>query len=213
MEDEGEEFVILKYDSDDNSVLNHYGMCAMWGAFFTANNVNWDEVAEELEDDLGGSRDWATYSESDNRIRIHIHSSYIVYGTYDYKVEDIDIIAEYSNDGVLVAYGFSYDKETIISIHLVNAFWIQYQVFVVIGIIALGAVIVVIIYFTAIRTPKVKDKALSSAPAPAAKPEEMSPEAAKIEEKKPEGELICPYCGKKNTAEGKFCEYCGKTME
>ena len=48
MEDEGEEFVILKYDSDDSSVLNYYQACAMWGAYFTATNVNWRNVVAEL---------------------------------------------------------------------------------------------------------------------------------------------------------------------
>lgn len=211
LEDSGEEFVILKYDSYDNSVLNHYQMCAMWGVFFTANDVDWAEVVKELNDDLGGSKDWATYSES--RIRIHIHEADYDYQEHEYKIKEIDINSEYTNEGVLEYYKFEYDGETIITLQLVNAFWVQYWVFVIIGIIALGAIIVVVLYFTAIRKSKVIEKVPPSAQAPAAKPEEKSPEAAKLEEKNPEGELICLSCGKKNTAVGKFCEYCGKTIE
>jgi len=188
IEDKGGEFVILNYDSGDKSVINYYGMCAMWGAFFTANNVDWDEVVEELDDDLGSSN-WASYR--GNLITIGIQSTH-----YDIYIE-----TEYTDDGILKYYRFRYDHEDIIKLELVNAFWIQYWVFVVIGIIALSAVIVVVIYFTAIRTSK--EKVPPSVQAP----------AAKFEEKIPEGELICPSCGKKSTSGAKFCEYCGKTME
>ena len=105
-----------------------------------------------------------------------------------------------------------YDSETLITFELVNAFWVQYTLLVIIGIIALVAIVLLVVYFSFIykKTPK---EVAPSSPTPAvAPPIGKTPEPEKIEEKPVEG-MFCPYCGSKNAAGSNFCEYCGKNLE
>ena len=165
-----------------------------------------------MNDDLSGEG-YATYNSYDNSIRIHIYEQDYDDYAEGYEIEEADIWCEYNSDGILEHYRFDYDQETIITLDLLNAFWIQNWLYVVLGIIALVAIVVIVVYFSVIYQKKPKEVAPSApAPAVAPTPVEETPELEKIEEKPGKG-VFCPYCGSSNTAGSNFCEDCGKNLE
>ncbi len=152
LDEEGEEYIILKYEPDDPSILNHYVDCALFGAFYVATNVDWKEVLEELNDYEGGEYE-ATYNEYENSIKITIYEDYLILDDQKYEVGTIDVWCDYTNNGILEFYEFEW-KDTIIKLELRgsrDSFWINYWLWVIIGIIALAAVIIVIIYIYVIK--------------------------------------------------------------
>ena len=206
LEDEGEKGIIYKYDDDEDDIIEFYQYCAYEGVFFVANDVDWEYVVEEWDDDLD---DDGSAQYIGNRISIHIDDDTTYIGNVTYYIHDIYISCEYNSDGVLKYYKFDYYSDTFVKAELKDAFFQEFGSLIIIILIALVgiALIVTLIIVSTKRSKKKIEKVVKEE-----KKEEIIPVAKKIEEEKKELARFCPDCGNPAPAGTRFCEACGKDL-
>ena len=208
LEDESEKGIIYKYDSDNDDIISYYQYCSYAGVYFVANDVDWDEVVDAWEDDLGDEVS-VSNNDPDGSLSIHIYEDFISISNRTYRIHDIYITCRYNSDGVLEYFSYRYYSDTLILAELENRFFQDYGIFLMIGLIALGGVIVAIVSIIMVTKKKKSGKV---------KVEKVEvSEEVKQEVVVPKTELIqearfCPYCGTSLLADGKYCEACGSEI-
>ncbi len=208
LEDESEKGIIYKYDSDDDGIISYYQYCSYAGVYFVANDVDWDEVVDAWEDDLGNEVS-VSNNNPDGSLSIHIYEDFISIANKTYRIHDIYITCRYNGDGVLEYFSYEYYSDTLVLAELETRFFQDYGIFLIIGLIALGGVIVAIVSIIMVTKKKKSGKV---------KVEKVEvSEEVKQEVVVPKTELIqearfCPYCGTSLLADGKYCEACGSEI-
>ena len=208
LEDKNEKDIIYKYDSDDNDIISYYQYSSYVGVYFVANDVDWDEVVDAWEDDLGDDVS-VSNNDPDGSLSIHIYEDFISIANKTYRIHDIYITCRYNGDGVLEYFSYEYYSDTLVLAELETRFFQDYGIFLIIGLIALGGVIVAIVSIIMVTKKKKSGKV---------KVEKVEvSEEVKQEVVVPKTELIqearfCPYCGTSLLADGKYCEACGSEI-
>ncbi len=135
---------IVKYDKDyytDRSL----GLLGLYYAI-AANNINWDKLADEVDeelddeydgDDQDGSAKKLTSGYKDNGISTSFNVD-------DEEFDDFDTIAKYNDDGVVMYYEWSYDGDPIIILELEGQIFYEYW-HIILGITVIGVVSVVVV--------------------------------------------------------------------
>ncbi|MFX1444198.1 MAG: hypothetical protein ACFFHV_12340 [Promethearchaeota archaeon] len=160
----GREGIILKYVEGDKDILYFYESCAIYGALFVANNVDWKEVMHELNDDLQkGHYGSASYRRSLFYPIILDEGMSITFDGEGHLGKRF-ISIHYTKDGFLKSFKLSYvnddDLDDVISISLQNSIWIEYWLHIICMIVAIGAIVITVIYFKLVRKkrPTLKEK-------------------------------------------------------
>ena len=154
---------IAKYDDDVYTDMIHAGIISIAASFISidvipfvvAENAKWGKVAnevdDELDDDFDGKDESAGaevatslyfFMQKENGIFAHVNSD-------EDDLEDITIIAQFNDNGILMYYNLAYDEDTVIELELqgiqgkmVTEWW---WAAVVIAVAAVVIVVVIII--------------------------------------------------------------------
>ena len=148
---------LFEYDKDFYVDLVWYD----WGLFylFVANDVKWDKLAKEVDDEWGDDWDdddeeasaevestWYYFTEKPNGISTRFNPDKDTF-------EDFESVSRYNEDGVLMYYEWTYDGDPIWKLELRHIFAHEYWwVFVVIAIA--NVVVLAILTFTIISRKK-----------------------------------------------------------
>ena len=215
LEDKNEKDIIYKYDSDDNDIISYYQYSSYVGVYFVANDVDWDEVVDAWEDDLGDDVS-VSNNDPDGSLSIHIYEDFISIANKTYRIHDIYISCRYSGDGVLEYFSYEYYSDTLVLAELENRFFQDYGIILIIVLIALGGVIVAIVSIIMVTKKKKKgkekvEKIEKVEVSEEAKQEVVIPKSKVVEEMQVMARF-CPYCGTSVPPDAKFCEACGSDM-
>jgi len=142
---------IAKYDKDlytEIAMNRPFGM----GLYYSivANNINWEKLAKELDEELDDEYD----GDDEKGSAKVVESGYKANGIStsinidDDDFDDFDSISQYNDDGVCIYYEWSYDDDPIIILELemktLYEYWHVILAGTIIGIIAVVMVVIVI---------------------------------------------------------------------
>ncbi|TFG01624.1 MAG: zinc ribbon domain-containing protein [Promethearchaeota archaeon] len=223
-EESNERGDIIEYDEDlylDNTLWS-------WGLlkWFLATDVNWRELANNLEDEMDywneegeASAEYRNYFFS----RIHCGISTTWNPEDTSETEDFESVARYTEDGVLMYYEWTYDGKTIWEIELdgrflyENGWWLIPLIVIVIGLVIVPVTIVSIVM---VRKKHRAKKEGVAPPKKEKKPEVPSPTAVTPAAVTPSLEppleaeaVFCPMCGAQVKGGKNFCQECGANLK
>ena len=200
-----------------------------WGRglfkWFVATDVDWGELADNLEEEMEGSYQEGSASAVSrpyyfSRIDCGIYTSWNPEDTS--STRDFGSEARYTQEGVLMYYEWTYDGDIIFKVELDGRYWYE-NGWWLIPLIAI-VIIVVIVPITIVSIVKARKKKRAKKGGTTPPKEEKKPEvpapppapATPSEEPSVEVEaeaVFCPMCGAQIKAAKNFCQECGANLK
>ncbi len=189
-----------------------YKSSIMIGLYYSivANNINWDRVANKLNDELNDKWDGfyedagADVETTQYFFTAKENGISTFWNADDYNLWDFKATTKYNDDGVMMYYKLAYAGDSIIELELEERFfyenWWILLIITIIGIVTLVAIGITFLYQKKQRGRKSSMQV------------EKTPE--RIEQTQTPPQLLyCPNCGTRNVTRNNFCIQCGQFLK
>ncbi len=144
-EDRRKKVIIYNYDRDN--IFNIYQLIVFNSVYVVGTNVEWDEVADEINDELDGYGE-AKYKNNEFCAEIYDHEN---------EIKKIEVICKYNIKGVLEFYEYKYDGDVLFRAELDESLSDK-NIMILIPLIIISLIVLTVLISIIIKKRKYKRK-------------------------------------------------------